>query len=284
MRRLGVSNLAWRPGAAMQGRALATLARHGAAGVEVAPTRIAAWDEIGPVPLAAFRGACAAEGLVVSSLQAIFYGCDDAALLGSAEAFGAMQEQVRRVAGIAAMLGAGVAVFGAPRHRLRGTMPREAAMRAATDRLGVLAGLAASGGVVLAIEPVPACYGADFLNHAHEVIELVRRIDHPGVRVHLDTAGVALAGDDPAASIAAAGPLLAHYHMAEPKLGRFALPVLDHAAAARALDTLGYPGWVVIEMLAGPETGPGASDEATELDAIAEALAWARGVRVAGTA
>ncbi len=268
-----MSNLAWRTGLAMQASALAALARHGAAGVEVAPTRIAAWDEITPALLAAFRKACRDEGLVVSSLQAIFYGCPDAALLGSAGAFAAMQEQVRRVTGIASALGAAVAVFGAPKHRLRGAMTRPVAMELAADRLGLLAELAAAGGLVLGIEPVPEAYGADFLNHAHEVIDLVRQVDHAGLRVHLDTACVTLAGDDPARAIAAAGPLLAHYHMAEPQLGGYAGAALDHAAAARALDDAGYAGWVVIEMLAVP---PDAGSEAAELHAIATALAFAR--------
>nr|WP_321985541.1 TIM barrel protein [uncultured Lichenicoccus sp.] len=269
MRRLGVSNLAWSAGPDRQALALALLARHGAAGVEVAPTRIADWDALTPRRLLAFRAACQAEGLVVSSLQAIFYGCPDAALLGDVPAFDAMREQVRRVAGIAAMLGAGVAVFGAPRHRLRGAMTQPAGMALASDRLGLLAELAAAGGMVLAIEPVPAAYGADFLTHAQEVIDLVRRLDHPGVRVHLDTACVALAGDDPASAILAAGPLLAHYHMAEPRLGGFAAPALDHAGAARALDAAGYAGWLVIEMLSD------ANGEEPELDAIAAALACA---------
>ncbi|WP_428374871.1 sugar phosphate isomerase/epimerase family protein [Lichenicoccus sp.] len=273
MRRLAVSNLAWRAGPAMQARALASLARQGAAGVEVAPTRIADWDAITPQHLVAFRAACRAEGLAVSSLQAIFHLCPEAALLGSAAAFAAMQEQVRRIAGIAASLGAGVAVFGAPQRRLRGAMAPPLAMQLAADRLRLLAELAYSGGVVLGIEPVPASYGADFLNHAHEVIDLVRRVDHPAVRVHLDTACITLAGDDPARAIMAAGSLLAHYHMAEPRLGGFLEPALDHAGAARALDAVGYAGWVVLEMLA-PASEAG--DDEAELGAIAAALACAR--------
>lgn len=245
-RRLGVSNLAWPVRA--EAPALALLAACGAQGVEVAPTRIAPWDELTPQRLSAFRQDCAQAGLTVSSLQAIFYGKPEASLLGDAAGFSAMCEQVRRVTGIAQALGAGVAVFGAPGSRLRGGLSSADAMQRGAERLRRLGDLAAAGGLVLGMEPVPTLYGADFLNHAEEIVEIVRAAGHPSVRAHLDTACVCLAGDDVAAAIRAAAPLLAHYHMAEPQLGPFAHPVLDHALAGATLDEVGYAGWVVIEM------------------------------------
>jgi len=246
MRKLGVSNLAWP--ARAETAALTMLAERGAQGVEVAPTRIAPWDEITPQRLADFRHGCTQAGLVVSSLQAIFYGRPDASLLGDEAGFSAMGEQVRRIAGIAHALGAGVAVFGAPNNRLRGALAPEEAMRRGAERLRRLGDLAAAGGVVLGMEPVPPVYGADFLNH--------------------DTACVSLAGDDVSVAIRAAAPLLAHYHVAEPQLGPFTRPVCDHALAGATLDAVGYAGWVVIEMreVEGPD----------RLDAIATALDYAR--------
>ena len=267
MRRLGVSNLAWP--ARAEAPALALLAAHGAQGVEVAPTRIAPWDELTPQRLSAFRQGCTDAGLAVSSMQAIFYGRLEATLLGEPAGFEAMGEQVRRIAGIAHALGAGVAVFGAPNSRRRGALSPADAMRLGAERLRRLGDLAAAGGLVLGIEPVPAAYGADFLNHADEVVEIVRAAGHPSVRAHLDTACVCLAGDDVAAAIRAAAPLLAHYHMAEPQLGPFAGAVLDHARAGAALDEVGYEGWVVIEM-----REIDAEDDG--LGAIAAAIAYSR--------
>ncbi len=269
MRRLGVSNLAWP--ARAEARALALLAARGAQGVEVAPTRIAPWDELTPQRLSAFRQGCTEAGLVVSSMQAIFYGRPEATLLGEPADFEAMAEQVRRIAGIAHALGAGVAVFGAPNSRLRGTLSPADAMQRGAERLRRLGDLAAAGGLVLCMEPVPAIYGADFLNHADEVVEIVRAAGHPSVRAHLDTACVCLAGDDVAAAIRAAAPLLAHYHMAEPQLGPFAHPVLDHARAGATLDEVDYQGWVVIEMR---EVEAEADEDG--LGAVAAAIAYAR--------
>lgn len=250
--KLGVSNLAWPDGE--EERALALLAARGAAGVEVAPTRIAPWEDLTAARLGAFRGRCAASGLAVSSLQAIFFQRPEASLLGEAPGFEAMAEHVRRVAGIAQALGAQRAVFGAPKNRLRGTLAADAAMRLAVERLRRLGDIATLGGLILGIEPVPPAYGADFLNRACEVIELVQLTDHPAIRVHLDTACVGMARDDIAEAIAAAGSLLAHFHIAEPQLGPFEAPVCSHPAASAALRATGYKGWAVIEMRETPDS------------------------------
>ena len=262
MRRLGASNLAWAPDA--EARAFALLAERGAEGVEVAPTRIAPWAELMPARLAGFRRGCEQSGLVVSSLQAVFFGRPEVALLGPDEAFAAMCAHMRLLAGIAEALGAEVAVFGAPKSRLRGAMPVDRAMELAAERLRVLGGIAAAGGLTLGLEPVPPVYGADFLNHARDIVELVQQTGHPNVRAHLDTACVFLAGDDPVQAIGAAIPILAHYHMAEPELGPFAEPVCDHDAAGRALDAAGYDRWVVVEMRQGP--GDGLAQVATAIE------------------
>ena len=266
-RRIGVSNLAWP--ASAEPAMLDLLAARGAKGVEVAPTRIAPWEALTDAALAGFRRRCADAGLSVSSLQAIFYQKPGAALLGEAPEFDAMKEHVRHVAGIAHALGARMAVFGAPKSRLRGPLAPTRAMQLGAERLRALGDLAAAGGLTLCMEPVPSLYGADFLNHAAEVVEIVARADHARVRAHLDTACVTLAGDDVAEAIAAAAPVLAHYHMAELQLGTFAAPACDHARAGAALNAVDYSGWVVIEMreIAGAEEA---------MAAIGEAITFAR--------
>ena len=244
--RLSVSNLAWGP--ALQGPALALLARMGVEGVEVAPTRIAGWEAITPALLRQFRADLAAAGLRSSSLQAIFYGCPQAQLLGDAAGFAAMSEHCRRVAAIAAELGSGVAVFGAPRNRARGDQLMADALALAGERLHALGDIVQPAGLVLGMEPVPAHYASDFLMRASEAAALVRAVDHPAIRLHLDTGCVMLGGDSIGAAIVQDAPLLAHMHMAEPDLAGFAAPVADHVGASAALRRIGYAGWLAIEM------------------------------------
>ena len=200
------------------------LAALGVAGVEVAPTRIAGWDRLRAAEISAFRRTAADAGLQVSSLQAVFYGRPELQLLGDAASFRAMAEHMRVVAAAGAGLGAGVAVFGAPRNRRRGGMAEGDAESLGAERLRVLGDVAADAGLVIGIEPVPPSYGADFLLHAASVRRLVAACGHRAVRTHLDTACAALAGDRIEAEIAATGAGLAHFHIAEPELGGFTAP------------------------------------------------------------
>lgn len=244
--RLGVSNLAWAP--EQTAEALSLLARLGVAGVEAAPTRIAAWHQLDAAAVVEYRRRVEDAGLRLCSLQAILFGRAEVQLLADEAAFLAMAEHMRRVAAVAQGLGAGVAVLGAPRNRVRGAMAMAEADALAAARLCALGDIAGPAGLTIGLEPVPAQYGADFMLRAADVRRVVALCGHPAVRTHLDCACVMLGGDDIGAEIAATGTGLAHYHIAEPELGAFDAPVCAHGTAAQALAATGYAGWAVIEM------------------------------------
>jgi len=244
--RLAVSNLAW-PAAAEEA-AFGRLAALGVAGVEVAPTRLAPWKELTPAILTDYRTRLEREGLRVSSLQAILFGCDDLQLLSEAGSFTGLCEHIRRVADIAALLGARVLVFGAPRNRRRGDMPEAEAWRLGRDRLRALGEIAAARNTVIGIEPVPAFYGGDFLASWQDVLRMVRELDHPGIRVHLDTGCVGLGGGSIGDAIDASIEWLIHFHAAQPGLAGFAEPAANHAEAGTALRAAAYDNWLAIEM------------------------------------
>ena len=243
---LGVSNLAWAPEQTTE--ALELLARLGVAGVEVAPTRIAAWEQLSAAAVAGYRRRVEGAGLQVCSLQAVLFGRPELQLLADEAAFLALAEHMHVVAAIAHGLGAGVAVLGAPRNRARGAMAMADAEALAAQRLRAVGDIAAPAGLRIGLEPVPVHYGADFMLGAADVRRVVRLCGHPAVRTHLDCACVMLGGGEIGAEIAATGAGLAHYHIAEPELGAFDAPVCAHEAAAAALAAEGYAGWAVIEM------------------------------------
>lgn len=244
--RLAVSNLAWP--ATAEAAAFGRLAALGVAGVEVAPTRLAPWPELTPAVLADYRARLDGDGLVVSSLQAILFGCDGLQLLSDAGSFAGLCGHIDRVADIATMLGGQVLVFGAPRNRRRGDTPEAEAWRLGRDRLHRLGEIAAAHGTVIGIEPVPAFYGGDFLASWQDVLRMVREVDHPGIRVHLDTGCVGLGGGSIGEAVGASIEWLAHFHAAQPGLAGFAEPAANHAEAAAALAAAGYDGWLAIEM------------------------------------
>ena len=260
---LAVSNIAW--SAEETRRVLGVLKALGAAGVEVAPTRIAEWDDLDEQRLKIYRREIEGEGLRVSSLQAILFGKPGATLLGDEAGFDALLEHMAKVSDIAETLGAGTLVFGAPKNRLRGALSPEEARALGRERFGRLAAMLSGRSVVIGIEPVPAFYGGDFLASAQSVIDMVRLVNAPNIRVHLDTGCAKLGGDDIGNAIRAAGDLLCHFHAAEPNLRDFSAPAMDHSGASQALRDAHYGRWVAIEMRDSPEKA---------VEAVRQAVQW----------
>ncbi len=245
--RLAVSNIAWP--APLDGAALDVLAAHGCHGIEIAPTRVwPDWNIPAGAP-AALRAELDARGFACSSLQAILFGQPDLHVFGDMKNRAALLEHIRRVAALAAELGAGPLVFGAPKNRDRGALSHEEAMRLAVDVFGALGEVCAQAGVCLCLEPNPVAYGCNFVTHSYEGADLVRRVGAPGFRLHLDAAGLFLSGEDPAQALPACRDVLAHVHISEPQLGGFEAPQrAHHAALAQALTEIGWNRWIAIEM------------------------------------
>src|SRR5690606_29720514 len=113
-----------------------------------------------------------------------------------------------------------------------------------------LGSFAALHHTAVCLEANPNDYGGDYIIATNEMAELVQRVDNPGFRAHLDTGGMRLAGEDPAASVAVATPYLRHFHLSEPFLGPVGINLEDEyqKTIATQLQQSGYTGLVSIEM------------------------------------
>jgi len=249
--KLAVSNIAW--DVHDDPEILSLLRELGVDGVEVAPTKIwPNWEGATADAAAGYRRFLASKGFEIPSFQAIVYGRPDLKLFESEARRAAFLKHLTRVADLAQAMDARRLVFGAPKNRRREALSSAEAEAIAVPLFRKAAELCHSRDTVFCLEPNPPDYHCDFATHAEEGRLLVEKVDHPGFRLHLDAAGMLLAGDDPAQAIGAAGPLLAHFHASEPMLGDFSQPADDHhRRAAAELRRIGYDGWVSIEMRMG---------------------------------
>lgn len=107
--------------------------------------------------------------------------------------------------------------------------------------------IAADHGITLVLEPLNA-EECNIVTTVGEGAELVRRADHPAVRLLADTYHMARDGDDPGA-IRAAGDLIVHAHCGEGNgRGPIGSTGEDHRPYFRALKDAGYDGGVSIEV------------------------------------
>jgi len=101
-------------------------------------------------------------------------------------------------------------------------------------------------GVLLALEPVNR-YETYFLNTAEDARKLVEEIDHPNVRIHLDTYHLNIEEESFYQAIKTAGEYLYHVHLCENNRG---IPGTGHVSwkeVFKALKELNYNRWAVVE-------------------------------------
>lgn len=244
---IAISNIFWSE--ADDAKALAAVKAAGGHGIEVAPTRIAPWEGITDERVKKFKAELQAHDLLSPSLQAIFYNRPNIQLLKSQEEYDAMVEHLHLVARIAETLGAKRLVYGAPKTRLRGELGEEDAYDLAAKRLLPLAKIMADHGVTLVMEAVSPIFGGDFIHTTHEAAKLVRMVDHDGLRLHIDTAAMIDAEENPKELVELHGDMLAHLHYSVPGLG----PITPLGSIGEELDAAlakqSYKGWVSIEIM-----------------------------------
>jgi D-psicose/D-tagatose/L-ribulose 3-epimerase len=245
--RLAISNIAWPAG---EDTAVAPMLHaHGVEGVELALTKV--WSEPLEMPAAevrAYRDTWEKQGLRIAALQALLFGKPHLTLFGRESVRRQMLDYLAAIVERAGWLGASALVFGSPKNRQRGEQSPSEAWAIAVPFFRELGRIARQHGVYFCIEPNPSAYGCDFVTTVAEGIELVDAVGEEGFGLHLDTGGMALAGDPPTASIASAGERCRHFHVSEPFLAEVGGGTVPHGECARALHARGYRGWVSIEM------------------------------------
>lgn len=264
--RLGLSNLLWTPD--LDAEAARLLAAYGIDTVDVAPTRYA--PDIGaatPAQWRAIRRFWAGHGIAVTGLQSLLHGTRGLDIFGDAGVRRRTAAHLSANLRIAVELGATQLVFGSWRNRVRGSLDAAAALARAADFFGPLGDEAAALGVCLAVEPIAARYGNDFLVDHDEAAGLVARVGSKGFGLVFDVGCAALAGEDVAATARRHAPRVTHVQIAEYELAPLDPDNPVHAAAGAALGAA-LPGRVAsVEALRPPDM--------SAMEAITQSLAVA---------
>ena len=147
----------------------------------------------------------------------------------------------------AAMQGT-VMVWGSPKQRdLEEDWKYEDASARAAEILRGVAEVAHEGGVTIAMEPLGRAE-TNFLNTAEETVCLIRQVDHPGLRLHLDVKAMSDEEKDIPSIIRESQSELAHFHANDPNLRGPGFGDVEFSPIAETLHEVGYEGFVSVEV------------------------------------
>lgn len=267
--RLAISNIAW--DVAEDDAVAALLGRYHVDAIDVAPAKYFREARAATDPeIRRVRDRWQQRGIEITGMQALLLGTSGLNLFGSAATQAAMLEHLGVVCRIGSVLGATRLVFGSPRNRDRSGLDDEQAMAVAVGFFRRLGDIAQARAVTICLEPNPQFYGANFMTTSREAADVVRRVDHPAIRLQLDAGAMTMNRETPATIVSEHAALIGHIHLSEPHLVPLGEGGTDHHALFAALSSH-LPGALVsIEMLA--------TTKEPHLASIERALAVARRV------
>jgi sugar phosphate isomerase/epimerase len=162
---------------------------------------------------------------------------------------------------LCADLGGHVMVIGSPKSRnLLPGVTREQAMTYAAEVFTPCLELATNHKITLAIEPLGP-QETDFLNTAADAIELIKRINHPNFRLHLDVKAMSSEAQPIPKIIQQSSKYLKHFHVNDPNLLGPGMGETRFEPIIAALREANYDGYLSVEVF---DFKPGAEKIAHE--------------------
>ena len=246
--RIAISNIAWDP--TDDAMVAEILQQYQVDAIDIAPGKYFADPKTATAQdIQAVRQQWQARGIEITGMQALLFGTTGLNVFGADDIQRALLAQLEGVCRVAEGLGATRLVFGSPRNRDRSGLSDDQALAQARDFFRRLGDVAATRGVQICLEPNPPRYGANFMIDSDSTAAVVRAVEHPAIRMQLDTGALTINEEDAARVLEEHAELIGHVHASEPDLVTLGEGGTNHEGIAFAL-TRRLPEQVVsIEML-----------------------------------
>tara|TARA_B100001093_G_C26597382_1_gene914318 strand:+ start:29 stop:862 length:834 start_codon:yes stop_codon:yes gene_type:complete len=195
-------------------------------------------------------------GIEIIGMQSLLYGTSGLNLFANNNVQKEMLEYLDLVCKISSGLNARKLVFGSPRNRDRHGLSDKKTFQIAINFFKELAQIAQKHNVVVCLEPNPECYGSNFMTTSHETAAIVIKVNHPCIKMQLDTGAIAINDERPTVICSKYKSLIGHIHLSEPNLVPLGSCPAIHGEVAIALKKFlpEYP--CTIEMLTNSSDNP----------------------------
>ena len=146
-------------------------------------------------------------------------------------------------------LGGGVLVLGSPKQRsIVEGQTKKGAWQRAVDLLSSVLDKAKDLGLTICLEPLSPVE-TNFINTVAEGMKMVRQINHPSLKIHLDVKAMC-SEQKPVPEIIRSVNVddIGHFHVNDPNLYGPGMGEVDYAPIAKAIKDIGWDKWLSVEV------------------------------------
>lgn len=244
--KISISNIAW-ASSPLQNY-LRLIKQLGCNGIELAPSLI--WNE--PIMSSKeerknIKSKIQSFDLEIVGFHALLFTRKDLKLFYSQESRKDTKNYLRRLLELCSDLGGKQIIFGSPANRKIYNRKYRDCLDQSVEDFYSLAEHARANNVIICIEPLSR-KETEFIQSTQEGIELVKRINHPNFKLHIDTKSIFNNKEDVNSIIPNCENLLQHVHVGDVELKEPGTINYNHKKIGQALRNINYNNYVSIEM------------------------------------
>lgn len=215
-KKLSISNIAWDVKDDL--KIAQILNKHDVKYIDLAPSKyFKDFKDASITEIKQVKDAWRKQDISIYGMQSLMFGTKDLNLFADNLVQSVMLDHLSSVCRIGELLDARYLVFGSPKNRDCSVVEDDKREGIALDFFYRLGEIAKHYNVKICLEPNPKLYGANFLTTTKDTFDFVRKLNHPNIRMQLDT-GTMLVNHEAASVIEHVKDMIGHVHLSQKNL------------------------------------------------------------------
>jgi len=242
--KLAVSNIAWKNNDF--GKFLELLSSQNCVGVEIAPSKI--WNDISNLKSEEkkiFSSEIKNHNLDFLGFHSLLYKKDDLQLFKTKESRDKTKKYLLNLIQLCSELGGKQLVFGSPQNR--STFNNQKVKEISTKFFNDIGDYSKKYGVNFCLEPLDKSM-TDFLTSINETGAFIKKINHPNLKLHIDTKSFLLSKENIERNISEFKLFIYHVHISNKDLSQLTNDINIHRTVAKSLKQINYDNFLSLEM------------------------------------
>lgn len=246
--KIAISNIAWER--YEEEEIIKILKKNNVKFIEVVPSKIFSISfKQNKNDIFKFKNFWQKNNFTIIAAQSILYPRSDLTIFANKEKREETLSFIKKIIGYLSILEIKAIVFGSPKSRvIPKNLSKENAYLIAKDFFREIGEYCKKYKIIFCLEPNPKYYGTNFLNTTIEAIEFVKLVDHPNIKINLDTGTIIINNEDIETIVKKGFNYIGYVHISEKDLLPISENNFNHQFLSNLLKKYRYKGFISIEM------------------------------------